>query len=170
MNIESFTLTQYYWLRSDNYIWKEAHYKLFSFNLTVEHIHWYKFHLRNSHACRLVEQTFGTKSFWLWIRVRSHERRNEFIPVWDFKPAWKQVQVYMTFHFDCILKRPDIFMDMSRHFISGSVYIIQCFITRNKISFLPKWPQWNNTYNVFQKYMHIKRNIQPVCAYSFRFS
>ena len=25
------------------------------------------------------------------VRVRSHERRNEPIPVWDFKPTWKQV-------------------------------------------------------------------------------
>ena len=23
-----------------------------------------------------------------FLRVRSHERRNEHIPVWDFKPAW----------------------------------------------------------------------------------
>ena len=28
------------------------------------------------------------------------------------------------FHFDCISKRPDILMDMCRHFISGSVYMI----------------------------------------------
>ena len=25
------------------------------------------------------------------FRVHSHERRNEFTPVWDFKPVWKQV-------------------------------------------------------------------------------
>ena len=32
--------------------------------------------------------------------------------------------VHMKFHFGCISKRPDILMDMCRHFISGSVYMI----------------------------------------------
>ena len=31
---------------------------------------------------------------------------------------------YTTFHFGCISKWPDILMDMCRHFISGSVFII----------------------------------------------
>ena len=34
---------------------------------------------------------------YLLFRVRSHERRNELRPVWDFKPAWKQV--LFTWHF-----------------------------------------------------------------------
>ena len=38
--------------------------------------------------------------------------------------------VHMKFHFGCISKRPDIMMDMCRHFISGSVY---------NIFYHPKW-------------------------------
>ena len=59
------------------------------------------------------------------LRVRSGERRNELIPVWDFKTGVKTSSVHMKFHFSCISKRPDILMDMcSRHFISGNVYTI----------------------------------------------
>ena len=36
----------------------------------------------------------------------------------------KTSSVHMKFHFGWISKRPDILMDMCRHFISGSVYII----------------------------------------------
>ena len=32
--------------------------------------------------------------------------------------------LHMKFHFSCISKRPEIFMDMCRHSFSGSVYII----------------------------------------------
>ena len=42
--------------------------------------------------------------------------------------------VYMKFHFGCISKRPDILMDMCRHFISGSVYMIFYHPKRNFIS------------------------------------
>ena len=66
----------------------------------------------------------------VFFRVRSHDRRNELILVWDFKPAWKQVLFTWMFHFGCVSKRPDILMDMCRHFISGSVYII---------FYQPKW-------------------------------
>ena len=38
------------------------------------------------------------------------------------------------FHFDCISKRPDILMDMCRHFISGSVYMILYHLKWNFIS------------------------------------
>ena len=39
---------------------------------------------------------------------------------------WRENKVwnYTTFHFGCISKWPDILMDMCRHFISGSVFII----------------------------------------------
>ena len=36
----------------------------------------------------------------------------------------KTSSVHMKFHFGCISKPPDILMDMCRHFISGSVYMI----------------------------------------------
>ena len=46
----------------------------------------------------------------------------------------------MKFHFGCISKRPDILMDMCRHFISVSVYMI--FYQQNEIC-VSKWPIWN---------------------------
>ena len=36
----------------------------------------------------------------------------------------KTSSVHMKFHFGCIPKQPDILMEMCRHFISGSVYMI----------------------------------------------
>ena len=57
------------------------------------------------------------------LKVCSHERQNEFIPVWDFKLMWKQV-FHMKFHFDRTSKRPNILMGMYRHFTLGSVYLI----------------------------------------------
>ena len=41
-----------------------------------------------------------------------------------FQTGVKTSSVHMKFHFGCISKRPDILMDMCRHFISGSVYMI----------------------------------------------
>ena len=38
-----------------------------------------------------------------------------------FQMGVKTSSVQMKFHFDCISKRPDILMDMCRHYISGSV-------------------------------------------------
>ena len=55
------------------------------------------------------------------LRLRSHERRNELIPVWDFKPAWIQVLFTWSFISDAFQNDP-IFWWM--HFISGSIYMI----------------------------------------------
>ena len=77
-----------------------------------------------------------------------------------YQTSVKRSSVYMQFHLDCILKRLAIFLDTSRHFNLGRVYMIKCFISRNKISFLPKWWQWNNIRNEFQTYLHIKLNHQ----------
>ena len=41
-----------------------------------------------------------------------------------FQTGVKTSSVHMKFHFGCISKRPYILMDMRRHFISGSVYMI----------------------------------------------
>ena len=75
---------------------------------------------------------------WKWIgssthvnvtlRVRSHERRNELTGL-RFQTGVKTSSVQMKFHFSCISKRPDILMDLCRHFISGSVGIF----------YHPKW-------------------------------
>ena len=77
-----------------------------------------------------------------------------------YQTGVKTSSVYMKSHLDWILKRPDIFMDTSRHLILGSFYMMQCFISRNKTSFLPKWLQSNNTRNEFQTNMYIKSKIQ----------
>ena len=50
------------------------------------------------------------------LRVRSHERQNELIPVWGLKTS----SVHMEFHFGCISKRPDVLIAA----ISGGVYMI----------------------------------------------
>ena len=42
--------------------------------------------------------------------------------------------VHMTFHFGCISKRPNILIDMRRHSISGSAYMILYHPKRNFIS------------------------------------
>ena len=39
--------------------------------------------------------------------------------------------------------------DVSFHMISFRVVFIWCFMTRNEISFLSKWLQWNTTRNEF---------------------
>ena len=41
-----------------------------------------------------------------------------------FQTGVKTSSVHMNFNFSCISKRPDILMDMCRHFISDSVYMI----------------------------------------------
>ena len=41
-----------------------------------------------------------------------------------FQTGLKTSSVHMKFHFSCISKRPDILMDMCRHFFSGSVHMI----------------------------------------------
>ena len=41
-----------------------------------------------------------------------------------FQTGMKTSSVNMKFHFGCISKRPNILMDMCRHFISVSVYMI----------------------------------------------
>ena len=41
-----------------------------------------------------------------------------------FQTSVKASSVHMKFRFGCISKRPHILMDMCRHFISGSVYMI----------------------------------------------
>ena len=46
-----------------------------------------------------------------------------------FQTGVKTSSVQMKFHFSCISKRPDILMDLCRHFISGSVGIF----------YHPKW-------------------------------
>ena len=42
----------------------------------------------------------------------------------SFQTGVKTSSVQMMFHFGCISKRPDILMDMRRHFILGSVHIL----------------------------------------------
>ena len=80
------------------------------------------------------------KGIWQF-RVRSHERRNELIPFWDFKPAWKQVLLTWSFISTAFQNDP-IFWWICLG-ISFRVVFTWYFITRNEISFLSKWPRWN---------------------------
>ena len=85
-----------------------------------------------------------------------------------FQTSMKTSSVHMKFHFGCISKWPNILMDMFKHFISGNVYLI---------FYQPKWNLISvkmtdieiHTRTEFHTHMHIKRNIQRVCTYSFRF-
>ena len=62
-------------------------------------------------------------NFTLCLRVSSHERRNELVTGLSFQTGVKTSSVHMNFHFGCISKRP-ILMEMCRHIISGSVYMM----------------------------------------------
>ena len=87
------------------------------------------------------------------VGVRSHERRNELVPVWNFKPTWKQVLFTWCF-FSAAFQNDPIFWWICVG-ISFWVVVTWYLIIRNEILFLLKWPQWNNTCNDFQAYMRI---------------
>ena len=74
------------------------------------------------------------------IRVRSHERRNELIQVWDFKSAWKQILFTCNFISAAFQNDPIIWWTIG---ISFRVVFTWHSITRNEISLLSKWPTWN---------------------------
>ena len=86
-----------------------------------------------------------------------------------FQTGVKTSSVHMKFHFGCISKRPDILMDMCRHFISGSVYMI---------FYHPKWNfisvKMNNMKSIpavsFKRTcaLNVTSN-ESVLAYSFRY-
>ena len=48
-----------------------------------------------------------------------------------FQTGVKTSSVHMKFRFGCISKRPDILMDMCRHFISGNVLVIFYYLKWN---------------------------------------
>ena len=75
------------------------------------------------------------------LRVRSHERQNELIPVWDFKPAWKQVLLTWSFISAAFQNDPIFWWTCAG--ISFQIMFTWYFITRNEISFLSRWPLWN---------------------------
>ena len=82
------------------------------------------------------------QSYWNYLlKVRSHERGNELITVWDFKPVWKQVLftwslISAAFQNNLIFRRTCVGA-------SFRVVFTWYFITRNEIWFLSKWPIWN---------------------------
>ena len=66
-----------------------------------------------------------------------------------FQTGMKTSSVHMKFHFSCILKQPNILMDMCRYFILGGVYIIFYY------------PKWN--------FISVKMtNIKSITALSFK--
>ena len=68
-----------------------------------------------------------TKSTFTWEAKWTHTGLR-------FQTGVKTSSVHMKFHFGCISKRPDILMDICRHFISGSVYMIFYHMKRSFIS------------------------------------
>ena len=101
------------------------------------------------------------------IRVRSNERRNQLIPVWDFKPAWKQA--LFTWSFISAAFPSDPIFWWTYVGISFRVVFTWYFIPEMKIHFCQNDRYEIHTGIEFQTHMRIKRNIQRVCAYSFRF-
>ena len=75
------------------------------------------------------------------IRVRSREKRNELITVWDFKLSWKQVLFKWSFISAAFQNDPIFWWTCVG--ISFRVVFTWYLITRNRISFLSKWPIWN---------------------------
>ena len=79
-----------------------------------------------------------------------------------FQTGVKTSSVLMKFHFSCISKRPDILMDLCRHFISGSVGIF----------YHPKWnfisvkmTDMKSISAEFQTHMRIKCNNESALIY-----
>ena len=90
--------------------------------------------------------SMGNRSFlvalcFLIVRVCSHDRQNELIPVWDFKLVWKQVLFMWRFISTAFQNNPIIWWTCAG--ISFWVLFTWYFITRNEISFLSKWLLWN---------------------------
>ena len=82
-----------------------------------------------------VKNTFTWEAKWTHIGLR-------------FQTGVKTSSVQMKFHFSCISKRPDILMDLCRHFISGSVGIFY-------------HPKWN--------FMSVKMtDVKSISALSFK--
>ena len=82
-----------------------------------------------------VKNTFTWEAKWTHIGLR-------------FQTGVKTSSAQMKFHFSCISKRPDILMDLCRHFISGSVGIFY-------------HPKWN--------FISVKMtNMKSISALSFK--
>ena len=63
------------------------------------------------------------------------------LPIWDFKPAWKQG--LFTWNFVSAKFQNDSIFSWTFAGISFRVVFTWYFITWNEISFLSKWPIWN---------------------------
>ena len=84
-----------------------------------------------------------------------------------FPTGVKTSSVHMKFHFGCISKWPDLLMGMCKELHYGWC-LLNILSPEVKFHFCQ-----NNRYEIhtsieFQRHMRIKRNIQRVCAYSFR--
>ena len=69
-----------------------------------------------------------------WLRVCSHDRQNELIPVWDSKPAWKQV--LFTWRLNLAAYQKDLIFWWTWVGISFWVVFTWYFITQNEILFV----------------------------------
>ena len=77
-----------------------------------------------------------------FLRVNSHKRWNELIPVWDFKLAQKKVLFTWSYISTAFQNDPIFWWTCVG--ISFRVMFTWYFITRNEIPFLSKWPIWNS--------------------------
>ena len=66
-----------------------------------------------------------------WMSIREWSEIND---------PWSKSQSFLFTH---------VYACVSFHLISFQVVFTWYFLTRNEISFLSKWPQWNNTRNEF---------------------
>ena len=87
------------------------------------HLHYYWENLSSATNDTFFGLTPNFNSCSILISAFTWEAKSTHISL-RFQTGVKASSVHMKFHFDCILKQPDILMDMCRHFISGSVYMI----------------------------------------------
>ena len=99
--------------------------------------------------------------------VRSHERQNELIPVWDFKTTWKQVLFTWSFILAAFQNDPILWWTC----VCISFWVVYKYILSPKMKFhFYQSDQCEiHTHIEFQTHMLMKCNIKQVCAYSFCF-
>ena len=110
------------------------------------------------HACTSLEKNSSSLIIVLFILEYVYIRGE--MNSYNFENSYK----FCSRDVLCISKWPDILMDMRRHFILGSVYMI---FYHSKFHFCQNDRYEIHTRHVFQT--HIKRNMQRVCPYLFRF-
>ena len=117
-------------------------------------------HFWQSEVCLFPENCKNPINNIFWCYSRYVSPLLEYVHMFTWEAKWnntslrfqtgmKTSSVHMKFHFSCILKQPNILMDMCRQFILGGVYIIFYY------------PKWN--------FISVKMtNIKSITALSFK--